>query len=417
MKHRVVVTGLGAVTPVGNTVQETWDSLIKGKSGVGPITHVSAEKINQLSTRIAGEVKDFRAPESVPHKLLKRSARFVQLALSASYMAVTDSKLDMTKEDPFRCGVIVGSGIGGLQVTEEQHQRCLEKGPDAVSPFMIPMLIVNIASGIVSIQFGLKGPNTCVATACASGNNAIGDAFKIIQRGDANVMICGGSEAPITWLGVTGFAQMKALSTRNDDPQKASRPFDKDRDGFVMGEGSGMLVLEELEHARKRGARIYGEVIGYGMTSDANHITQPDPSGEGATNCMINAMKDAGIKAEDVDYVNAHGTSTSLNDKIETQAIKNSLGEENARKTPISSTKSMTGHCLGAAGGIEAVACIKVIETHILPPTINYETPDPDCDLDYVPNKAREHKVTVCLSNSLGFGGHNATLAFTKFKE
>jgi 3-oxoacyl-[acyl-carrier-protein] synthase II len=417
MKKRVVITGLGAVTPVGNTAQAMWDSLIKGVSGAGPITLVEKEKIDRVPTRIACEVKNFEPPKTVSHKLLKRSARFVQLALAASDMAMRDAKVEIANEDPFRCGVVIGSGIGGLQVTEEQHARCLEKGPDNVSPFMIPMLIVNMASGIVSIQHNLKGPNTCVATACASGSNAIGDAFKIIQRGDADLMLAGGSEASITWLGITGFAAMKALSTRNDDYKTASRPFDRDRDGFVMGEGAGILILEELEHAKKRNATIYAEIVGYGMTSDANHITQPDPTGAGATKCMELAMKDAGIRPQDVDYINAHGTSTNLNDKIETAAIKKALGEDVARKVPVSSTKSMTGHCLGAAGGVESVVCALAIKYDLLPPTINYKTPDPECDLDYVPNQARAKKVRYCLSNSLGFGGHNATLAFKKFEE
>jgi 3-oxoacyl-[acyl-carrier-protein] synthase II len=410
MKRRVVVTGLGVISPLGNTTEKFWDSLVKGKSGIGHLTYFDA---SQYESRIAGEARDFVPHPFIPAKELRRMERFVQFAVTASKNAIDDAGLDISKQDPFRTGVVVGSGIGSLKIIEEQHKVIIEKGPSRVTPFLIPMLIVNMAAGHISIMFGIKGPNSCTTTACASGSHAIGDAFRIIQYGDADVMIAGGTESCITTLGIAGFCALKALSTRNNEPEKASRPFDKERDGFVMAEGAGIVILEEFEHAKKRNARIYGEVIGLGMTGDGYHMTAPDPEGEGAARCMLNALKDAGLRPEDVSYINAHGTSTPLNDKVETMAIKKVFGSF-AKKVAVSSTKSMTGHLLGAAGGVEFVACCLALKHDIIPPTINYEIPDPDCDLDYVPNKARQAKVNVCLSNSLGFGGHNATLCVKK---
>ena len=410
MKRRVVVTGLGVISPLGNTTEKFWDSLVKGKSGIGHLTYFDASQYESL---IAGEARDFVPHPFIPAKELRRMERFVQFAVTASKNAIDDAGLDISKQDPFRTGVVVGSGIGSLKIIEEQHKVIIEKGPSRVTPFLIPMLIVNMAAGHISIMFGIKGPNSCTTTACASGSHAIGDAFRIIQYGDADVMIAGGTESCITTLGIAGFCALKALSTRNNEPEKASRPFDKERDGFVMAEGAGIVILEEFEHAKKRNARIYGEVIGLGMTGDGYHMTAPDPEGEGAARCMLNALKDAGLRPEDVSYINAHGTSTPLNDKVETMAIKKVFGSF-AKKVAVSSTKSMTGHLLGAAGGVEFVACCLALKHDIIPPTINYEIPDPDCDLDYVPNKARQAKVNVCLSNSLGFGGHNATLCVKK---
>ena len=411
MKRRVVVTGLGIVSPIGCVKDIFWDNLVKGKSGIGPLTYFDA---SQYDSRIAGEVKEFAPHPSISSKELRRMEKFVQFGVTAAKNAISDSNLDVSKEDPYRIGVIVGSGIGSLRIIEEQHKVILEKGPSRVTPFLIPMLIVNMASGHISIMTGVKGPNLCTTTACASGSHAIGEAMRIIQYGDADVMIAGGTESCISTLGIGGFCALKALSTRNDEPQRASRPFDKDRDGFVMSEGCGIAILEELEHAKKRNAKIYGEIVGYGMTGDAYHMTAPDPDAEGPARCMVNALKDANLKPEDISYINAHGTSTPLNDKIETLAIKKAFGSS-AKKVAISSTKSMLGHQLGAAGAVEFVICCLAIEKSIIPPTINYETPDPDCDLDYVPNKARRVKVTACLSNSLGFGGHNATLCVKKF--
>jgi len=410
MKRRVVVTGLGVISAIGCAKEEFWDNLIKGKSGVGPLTRFDAA---QYDSRIAGEVKNFVPHPFISSKDLKRMEKFVQFGVTAAKNAIDDADLDVSKEDPYKIGVIVGSGIGSLRIIEEQHSVILEKGPSRVSPFLIPMLIVNMASGHIAIMTGIKGPNLCTTTACASGSHAIGDAMRMIQYGDADVMIAGGTESCITTLGVGGFCALKALSTRNNEPERASRPFDKDRDGFVMAEGCGIVVLEELEHAKKRNAKVYGEIVGYGMTGDAYHMTAPDPKGEGAARCMINALKDGNLKPEDISYINAHGTSTMLNDKIETLAIKKVFGSF-AKKVPISSTKSMMGHQLGAAGAVEFVICCLSIERSIIPPTINYENPDPDCDLDYVPNKARKMKVNTCLSNSLGFGGHNATLCVKK---
>lgn len=401
------------ISPVANTAEDSWKGFLQGKSGTGPLTQIEASAYN---SKVAGEVKGFDPSPYFTPKEVKKSDRFVQFAVACARMAAKDAHLNIAEYDPYRIGVLVGSGIGGLRVIEEQHRVLLEKGPGRVSPFLIPMLIVNMAPGQISIHLGLKGPNSCVATACATGSNAIGDAFKIIQRNDADVMFAGGTESCITALGFGGFDAMKALSTLNADPVTASRPFDKTRAGFVMGEGCGVLILEELEHAKARNAKIYAEMSGYGMTADANHITAPDPSGDGAARCMINALKDGHIKPEEVDYINAHGTSTSLNDKVETLAIKKALGESVAKKTCISSTKSMTGHLLGAAGGIEAIVCVLTIRDGMIPPTINLKHPDSDCDLDYVPNVARKHEVRVAISNSLGFGGHNACIAFRRFE-
>lgn len=413
MKRRVVVTGLGVISPVGNDVSTFWESLKTGKSGVARITRFDA---TDYPCQIAAEVKDFNPEEYIDRKEARRMDRFAQFAVSAAKMAMQDSKLEITEANAERVGVYVGSGIGGLETLMEQHQTLLEKGPRRVSPFFIPMMIGDIASGQISIFLGAKGPNSSPISACATGTNAIGDAFKIIERGAADVMICGGAEATVLPLAVAGFSSAKALATSfNDAPEKASRPFDRDRDGFVMGEGAGVIVLEELEHALQRGARIYGEIIGYGMSGDAYHITQPAPEGEGAARAMREAILDAGIHPEDVDYINAHGTSTDYNDKFETLAIKKVFGDH-AYKLAVSSTKSMTGHLLGAAGGVEAVACMKALEEQILPPTINQDNPDPECDLDYVPNQARKAKVDIVMSNSFGFGGHNASIIFRKYE-
>jgi 3-oxoacyl-[acyl-carrier-protein] synthase II len=386
--RRVVVTGLGVITPVGLTVQEMWNALVAGKSGAGNITYFDAK---DYATRIAAEVKSFAPENYMDAKEAKRLERFVSFAIAAAKQAITDSGLNLDQEDLERIGVIVGTGIGGLDLLERQHSVLLEKGPKRVTPFLIPMMIINMASGMISMLYKLKGPNTALATACATGSHSIGDAFKIIERGDADVMVCGGTESSITPLGIAGFCSMKAMSTRNDEPQRASRPFDAQRDGFVMGEGSGVVVLEALEHAIKRNARIYAEIAGYGMTADAYHITAPAPGGEGAARSMVMAIKDAELKPEQVDYINAHGTSTDLNDKFETMAIKQVFGEY-AYKLPISSTKSMIGHLLGAAGGVEFVVSVLSIVNNKITPTINYENPDPDCDLDYVPNQSRERR-------------------------
>jgi len=410
MKRRIVVTGLGVISPVGNNKEGFWTSLVNGKSGIGPLTSFDCR---DYDSRIAGEIKDFTPHPFIPKKELRRMEKFVKFAVTAAKEAVDDSGLDISKEDPFNIGVLVGSGIGSLRIIEEQHKVILEKGPSRITPFLIPMLIVNMASGHISIMFNVKGPNSCTTTACAAGSHAIGGALRIIQHGDADVMITGGTESCLTALGVGGFCAMKALSTRNNEPQKASRPFDKERDGFVIAEGAGIAVLEELEHAKKRNARIYAEVSGFGMSGDGYHMTAPDPSGEGPANCMQSALKDARIKPEDISYINAHGTSTKLNDKVETLAIKKVFGGY-AKKLAISSTKSMTGHLLGAAGGVEFAACCLAIERNVIPPTINYEYPDPHCDLEYVPNQARNEKVDIALSNSLGFGGHNATLCLKR---
>lgn len=412
MKNRVVITGLGVVSPIGKDWKTFWNSLIEGKSGVGPVTHFDA---TEYPTRIAAEVKDFDPGQYMDKKEARRMDRFVQLAVAASKLAMEDAKLDMSQEDPHRVGVYIGSGIGGLGTMEEQHKNLLNRGPKRVSPFFIPMMIANMASGQVSILTGAQGPNSSAVSACSTGAHSIGDSFKILQRGDADVMISGGAEATILPMAFAGFSSMGAFSTRNDEPEKASRPFDKERDGFVMGEGSGIVILETLDHALKRGAHIYAEVVGYGMTADAYHMTSPSPEGEGAKRSMLHAIADAGLAPEEIDYINAHGTSTEYNDKFETMAIKSAFGEH-ARKLAISSTKSMTGHMLGAAGAIEAIACALVLQEQIIPPTINYEHPDPECDLDYVPNVARKARVRAAISNSLGFGGHNATLAFKAYE-
>ena len=410
--RRVVLTGLGALTPVGNTTEEFWSALKQGKSGIGPITRFDA---SAYPTRIAGEVRGFDEGKYVDRKEARRLDPYLKYAIATSVMAVEDAALDPARVDGTRFGVLIGSGIGGITTLIEGEDVLRTKGVDRVSPFVIPMLIVNMAAGLVSMRFGAKGPNSSVVTACATGNHAIGDAFKIIERGDADVMIAGGAEAMIVPLTIAGFCSMKAMSTRNDEPEKASRPFDAGRDGFVCGEGAGIVVLESLEHAVRRDARIYGEVVGYGMTWDAHHMTAPDPEGDGATRAMQLALADAGIEPAAVGYVNAHGTSTPYNDKFETIAIKRVFGEH-ARKLAVSSTKSMTGHLLGAAGGIEAIATTLAIYHGLLPPTINYETPDPDCDLDYVPNQARKVDVEYALSNAFGFGGTNATLAFRRYR-
>ncbi|OGK95990.1 MAG: beta-ketoacyl-[acyl-carrier-protein] synthase II [Candidatus Rokubacteria bacterium RBG_16_73_20] len=410
-RRRVVVTGLGALTPLGNTADEFWTALTQARSGIGPITRFDA---STYPTRIAGEVRNFDPLRYVEKKEARRLDPYLQYAIACAAMAVEDASLDPAKVDGTRFGVLIGSGIGGIQTLLETHKTLLEKGPDRVSPFFIPMMIVNMASGLVSMRFGAKGPNSSVVTACATGNHAIGDAFKIIQRGDADMMLAGGAEAIIIPLTIAGFCAMKAMSTRNDEPTKASRPFDAERDGFVCGEGGGVVLVEALEHAQRRDARIYGEIVGYGMTGDAHHLTAPDPEGDGAARAMAAALRDGGLEASEVGYINAHGTSTPYNDKFETLAIKRVFGDH-ARRLAVSSTKSMTGHLLGAAGGIEAIATLLALHNGLLPPTINYETPDPDCDLDYVPNQARKQDVEVALSNAFGFGGTNATLAFRKY--
>ncbi len=409
--RHVVVTGIGIISPVGSTKEAFWKSLLEGKSGV---KRLQCFDPTPFTSKIAAEVRDFDPALYMSAKEAKRFDRFVQFGIAASKMALDDSKIELGKEDRNRIGVFVGSGIGGLHTIEREclqyYKLGPDKGPDRITPFLIPMLIVNMAAGQISIIFGLKGPNSAVATACATGNHAIGDAFKIIQRNDADVMLAGGTEGAITPMGFGGFCALKALSTRNDEPEKASRPFDKNRDGFIMGEGAGVLVLEEMEHALKRNALIYCEIVGYGMSADAYHMTAPDPDGDGAMRCMAASLTDAGLKPQDIDYINAHGTSTQYNDKVETLAIKK-VFQDHARKLAISSTKSVTGHLLGAAGGVELAACALAIKGDIVPPTINYETPDPECDLDYIPNEPRVLKVKVALSNSLGFGGHNATIA------
>jgi len=410
--RRVVVTGLGAITPVGNDVPTMWRNLLAGRSGIG---RIAAFDPDGFSSRIAGEVKDFDPSQYLFPKEIKRTERFVQFAIAASKQAVTDAGLDVSKEDPFRVGVLIGSGMGSLGLIEQQHSVLLSKGAQKLSPFMIPMIIVNMAPGHVAISLGLKGPNSCTATACASGAHGVGEACRIVQRGDADIMLAGGTESCITPLAIGGFCALMALSRRNDEPTKASRPFDRLRDGFVMGEGSGVMVLEELEHAKKRGARIYAEMVGYGRTADAFHMTAPDPDGAGAAGAMAAALQDAKLNPEQMTYINAHGTSTELNDKIETLAIKR-VFKDYAKRLPVSSTKSMMGHLVGAAGGVEAVISVLAISHNAIPPTINYEVPDPDCDLDYVPNQARQLPVESVLSNSLGFGGHNATVIFTKFR-
>jgi 3-oxoacyl-[acyl-carrier-protein] synthase II len=411
MKRRVVVTGLGLITPLGTGIQKTWEGICKGASGIDRITTFDT---SEFPVQIAGEVKDFNPEDFIERKEIKKMDVFIQYALSAGSMAIEDAGLKIIEENADRVGVIVGAGIGGIHTIERYHSVLLENGQRRISPFFIPMLITNLAAGQISMRFGARGPNSCVTTACAAGTHAIGDSFKIIQRGDADAMIAGGSESAITPLTIAGFANMKALSSRNDTPQKASRPFDVERDGFVIAEGAGIVVLEELEVALARRAKIYAEVTGYGMTADAYHMTAPDPEGRGVVNCMRVALRDAGIAPEAVNYINAHGTSTPYNDKHETSAIKHVFGEH-VHQLAVSSTKSMTGHLLGAAGGVEAAFCALALSEGIIPPTINYEHPDPECDLDYVPNHARHIDLENVISNSFGFGGTNACIVLKKY--
>jgi 3-oxoacyl-[acyl-carrier-protein] synthase II len=413
--RRVVITGMGVISPVGNDLETFWSSLKAGKSGIGRIT---AMDISQYDTKIAGEVRNFDPkPFFKNPKDVRRTDRFVHLAMAAAKMSIQDSGLDLEKVNRDRFGTLIGSGIGGLKTLEDQFRILLTKGPQRTSPFTIPMLISNMASGIISMEFGLRGPNMCIVTACATSNNSIGESWRMIKFGDADIFLAGGSEASIVEIGLAGFSSMRALSRRNDEPERASRPFDKDRDGFIMSEGAGVCVVEELEHAKKRGAKIYCELSGYGLSADAYHMTAPPDDGEGAARAMKLALEHAKISPEDVDYINAHATSTGLGDIAETKAIKMLFGEEQAKKVTISATKSMTGHLLGGAGAVEMAACALSIRDGIIPPTINLENPDPECDLDYTPNKAREKKVRVTLNNSFGFGGHNATLVATAFKD
>jgi len=411
-KKRVVVTGVGLITPLGVGVEDSWNSIIAGRAGIRRITQFDS---SNFPTQIAGEVEGFNPEDYIEPKEIKKMDRFIHFAIAAATMAINDSGLKITDGNAEKVGVIVGSGIGGLHAIEHYHSVFLEKGPRRISPFFIPMLVINLASGQISIKFGAKGPNSAVATACATGSHSIGDAYKIIQRGDAEAMIAGGTEAVITPLGIGGFNAMKALSTRNDEPEKASRPFDIDRDGFVMGEGSGIVILESLESAMDRGVRIYAEIVGYGMTADAYHITSPAPGGDGAARCMQMTLKDGSVDPSEVDYINAHGTSTKYGDEIETNAIK-TVFREHSYKVAISSTKSMIGHLLGAAGGVEAVITVLSIYNDIITPTINLDKPDPECDLDYVPYKSRKMTINYALTNSFGFGGTNACLLFKKFK-
>ena len=419
MTRRVVITGLGLVTPIGNTVADTWSALMDGRNGIDYIKKFDTER---FSVKFAAEVKDFDPLKFIAKKEARKMGAFIHYAIAASVEAIQDSGIKLTAEGKFQndisenTGTYISSGIGDFWAIEREHSKLLDEGPDRVSPFFIVSAIVNLAAGQVSIRFGAKGPNSATATACAAGAHAIGDSFKIIQRGDADVMICGGAESAITPMSVAGFASMRALSTRNDDPQHACRPFERDRDGFVIGEGAGIMILEELEMAKKRGARIYAEIVGYGMAADAFHLTMPDETGSGARRVMQRTIKDAGVRPDQIGYINAHGTSTPYNDKFETLAIKDTFGEH-AYKLAVSSTKSMTGHLLGAAGGIEGVFSVLAIHRNILPPTINYVNPDPDCDLDYVPNEPREAVVDYVLSNSFGFGGTDAALLFKRYEE
>lgn len=410
--NRVVVTGMGALTPLGLDINTTWEGLVDGKSGIDHITQFDA---SSLETRFAGEVKGFDPVEYMGRKEARRMDRFSQLAVAASVEAVRDAGLEINDTNKGNIGVLIGSGIGGLLTMSEQVRILIEQGPDRVSPFLVPMMIADMASAQVSIALGARGPNFCPTSACSSGSDAIGTAYEIIKRGDAEAMFAGGSEAIITPIGVAGFSANRALSTRNEAPQQASRPFDAERDGFVIGEGAAILVLEDLAFARERGARIIAEITGYGASSDAVHITQPSEDGEGAARAMQMALRKAGLAPSEVGYINAHGTSTPLNDKVETMAIKTVFGDY-AYNVPISSTKSMTGHLLGAAGAIEGAVCIKVINTGVIPPTVNYNNPDPECDLNYVPNKAREARISSAMSNSFGFGGHNSVLVFQEFR-
>jgi 3-oxoacyl-[acyl-carrier-protein] synthase II len=410
--RRVVITGLGVVTPIGHQLDTFWRNLISGQCGIDRIT---AFDTTAFETKIAGEVKNFDPVPAFPSpKEVRRADRYSQFGVHAGWQALMDSGLDLEKENRDEIGVIIGSGIGGLETTGIQLKILAERGPGRLSPFMIPMLISNMASGLFSMYYNLRGPNFATCSACATANHAIGEAWRSIKMGDAHVMFAGGAEAAVVPVGIGGFCAMKAMSTRNDDPKHASRPFDRDRDGFVMGEGAGVVMLEELEHAKKRGAKIYCEIIGYGNTADAHHLTAPSPGGEGAARCMKMALRDSGLKLEEISYINAHGTSTPQGDVCETQAIKTVFGEH-AKKIAVSSTKGATGHMLGAAGAVEMSACALAIKNGVVPPTINYQTPDPECDLDYVPNMAREMKVNVIINNSFGFGGHNASIAAKKF--
>jgi 3-oxoacyl-[acyl-carrier-protein] synthase II len=409
--RRVVVTGLGVVSPIGTGTEAFWQSLMQGRSGVGRVTRFDA---SELETQIAAEVEDFDPTAYMDKKEARRNDRFVQFAYAACRMALDDAGFAITPANAGQVGVLIGSGIGGATTWEAQHRILIEKGPQRVSPFFIPMIIINMASGVCSILLGARGPNSAVVTACATGGNAIGDATRIIQRGEAVAMLAGGSEAAITMLSMAGFCSMRAMSTRNEAPEKASRPFDAERDGFVMGEGAGIVLLEELEHAVRREAHIYCELVGYGMSGDAYHITQPDPEADGASRSIRNALDDAKMQPAEIDYINAHGTSTPYNDRTETIAIRRVFGPH-AKEVAVSSTKSMTGHLLGAAGGVELIVCALAIEHQILPPTINYDVPDPDCDLDYVPNTARAARVDAAMSNAFGFGGHNAILIVRKY--
>ena len=409
--RRAVVTGMGVVSPVGSDLESFWGNIRSGVSGIGPITSFD---VSQYASQIAGELSGYDPDQHLDRKERRRMDEFACYAMAAARMAREDSGIDVGSDDPKRLGVIVGSGVGGLKTLEAQHSVLLDRGPSRCSPFMIPQMIVNMASGLIAIDLNAKGPNYAVVSACATAAHSMADALRLIQRGEVDVMFTGGSESPVCPLGVGGFSAMKALSTRNDAPEHASRPFDRDRDGFVIAEGAAVLVLEELEHARKRGAKIYGELAGAGLTCDAYHITAPSETGEGAARAMQQALRDAGANPEETDYVNAHGTSTQLNDKFETRAIKTALGEENARRVMVSSSKSMTGHLLGAAAGIESAVCLLALRDGVVPPTINQENADPECDLDYVPNEARRADIKLALNNSLGFGGHNACLAFRK---
>jgi 3-oxoacyl-[acyl-carrier-protein] synthase II len=412
-KKRVVITGLGVLSSIGIGKDAFWNSLLLGRSGIGPITRFDP---SSFASRIAGEVKDFLPEQYMDRKEIKRMDRFTQFAIAAARQAVEDAGLELENEDLEQIGVVIGSGVGGIETLCEQHGILLNRGPNRVSPLLIPMMISNMAAGQIAICLGPKGPNITVVTACASGTNAVGEAYRILQQGEAEVVLSGGAEAPIVPIALGGFCAMKAMSTRNDEPQRASRPFDMNRDGLVIGEGAGILVLETLAHASARGARIYGEVAGYGCTADGYHIVAPEPEGNQAARTIRLALKDAGISPESVDYINAHGTSTDLNDRIETIAIKKVLGEH-AYKVPVSSIKSMIGHTMGAAGALEAIACALCVSEDRVPPTINYEHPDPECDLDYVPNQSRQLPVRVAVSNSFGFGGHNAVLVFRKYPE
>ena len=413
MSRRVVVTGVGLLTPLGIGTETSWEALRSGKSGIGPITQFDA---SAFSCRIAGEVKGFDPANYIEKKEIKKMGRFIQFAIAAAECALSSSGFRVTPENAEQSGVYIGSGIGGFEVIEREHQTLLEQGPRRISPFFIPATIINLASGYVSIRTGAKGPNSATATACTTSAHSIGDSFRIIQRGEADMMVCGGTEACITPMGIGGFAAMRALSTRNDDPQHASRPWDRDRDGFVVGEGAGMLILEDLESARRRNARILAEIIGYGMSADAFHVTAPPDNGDGAYRVMRNALRDAGIAPEQVQYINEHGTSTEVGDRVETAAIKRTFGEH-AYKLAVSSTKSMTGHLLGGAGGLEAGITVLALRDQIAPPTMNLENPDPSCDLDYIPTKARPMKIDYALSNSFGFGGTNGCLIFKRYQE